>query len=174
MRLLDPKPMPAPKSPDRPSEFHKTVEERTQTEAGPVEYPTSPDQPYDEPSDYGPVEHGETDRHLQPAEVVVVEPVPSARQFTDWSPSTLGLSNVPTQIGDASRRRTRLVVRNLDIADPVYLARASVDVQMGAFTLPAGEEIIIEHNAQVWAFCDAGKNTVVTYFTEYTIDDVDD
>lgn len=154
--------------PDRPTEFRKTVEERTQEEAFPVEYPTSPDQI--EPEGYY-AAHGET-THGEPAPVYMVEPPPRENNWTDWTAGTLGVGTQPTQIGDASRIRTRFVVRNLDAVNPVYLSRLRTDSTMAAYTLPAGQEVEMLHNGPV-AVQATVDGTQISYFAEYDVEDPD-
>jgi hypothetical protein len=155
--------------PDRPSEFRVPVEERTQIEAGPVEYATSPDQVEGE-GYYA--EHGEPEIDEKPVAVYMVEPPPHAPNWTDWTAATVGLSNQPTQFGDASRIRMRFLVRNLDAVNPIYCARLRTDGIMAAYTLPAGQNVEFFHNGPICLWAD-NAGTQATFFAEYDVDDPD-
>lgn len=159
--------------PERPSEFRESVEERTEIEA-PADYPT-PDQDgkFDAAQSFQPVEHGEP-AVSPPVPVYQVVPPPDVRVFTDWQPNTMGLNGQPVLLAGANRRRTRLVVRNLDAANPVFLARqGGSNAQMGAYQLPPGQDVEIFHNSQVYAFSTV-DGTQVTLFAEYDLDEEDD
>jgi hypothetical protein len=157
-----------PLRPVRTSEHNVPVESRTQIEAGPVEYATAPGQR--EPEGYY-AEHGEV-AEVEPAAVYLVEPPPKEYDWTDWTSATLALSTTPIQVGDASRKRMRFVVRNLDDANYVYCARLRTDSAMAAFTIPPGEREEFFHNGPIAMFTEV-NGTQVTYYTEYDVDDPD-
>jgi hypothetical protein len=156
-----------PQEPERESQFRRSVEERTQEEASPVEYPTDPEQV--EPEGYY-AQHGET-THAEPTRVIVVEAPADDPNWTDWTCDTLGVGPNGTQIGDAARRRTRFVVRNLDAVNPVFLSRQRTDV-IGVRTVPALTEVEMLHNGPIYARS-AVDGTQITYHAEYDIDDPD-
>lgn len=165
---------PSGSGPVRPSEFRESVEERTEIEA-PADYPT-PDESGDfhvqEQLGY-PAPHGEP-TVAEPVGVYQVLPPPDVRVFTDWQPDTIGLNAVPTLLAAANRRRTRLVVRNLDDTAVVYLSRQGNNSQaMGAYAIPAGTDVEIFHNSQVYAYSDV-DGTQVTFFVEYDLEEPED
>lgn len=147
----------------RPSEFHRTVEERVVDDPI-VEYNTDEDQAH---ADYP--EHGEL-ATAAAAPVYLVQPPPRSRDWTEWTSATMGVGSQPTQIGDASRNRIRFVVRNLDAVNNVFLTRLRTDSVMAAFTLGPGQTIEMFHNGPI-AVSAAAEGTQVTYFNEYDIDD---
>lgn len=159
-----------PAGPVRPTHFHEDPNQRTEPDPQ-VQYATDPESAPDKPEDYGFPEHGET-AHLHAAPVFLTEPPPDARQFTDWTSGTITVNSQGSQIGDASRKRRRLVVRNLDALNPVYLSRQPTDIAAASFTLPAGQDHEFFHNNKVYA--SGGPNSVsVTFEAEYDVDDFD-
>lgn len=172
MRLFELQHQNRSEEPVRPSHFHEGVEEYEQDPQ--MQYATDAEQL--DPTHYGyphaDGEHGADHDPTRPTPVVLVEPPPEMRSFTDWNSATHSVGTEPIQIGDASRRRRRFVVRNMDAANPVFLTRMGSDNNaMSAFQLPAGQREEIFHNAQIWAFATDAAPVTVSYYAENDTDE---
>lgn len=151
----------------RPSDFRKSVEERTPVDA-PSDFPTGVpgDTAIDTPDDYG-WDPGAVER---PVAVYIAAPIPSNRPLINWSSGTLLVSTKPMQIAGDDRNRKRLVVRNNDGTDSVYVMRNQTDQTFAGFLLPPGADVEMTHCSSVWAVAPNGDATV-SYLAELTLEE---
>jgi hypothetical protein len=161
--------MPQAASPVRPSTFHESVSERT---VEPVsDFPSGEDSDYtlDEPEDYG-----FPDRTDMPVGVYVTAPIPSDRPLREWSAGTLTVEvGAISQIVGGDRGRSRLVVRNLDDAEPVFLTRDHSDQPMLGYQLAPGTDVELFHNSPVWVSVGSAP-AQITYIVERMVEELDD
>lgn len=155
-----------PIGPTRPSHWHEDPNQRTDLNESTLDYPDTDTEP-DTPEDYG-LPHPET-----AVPVYLVEAPPNDRTLRDWAGGTYTVDTVNSQQvgGSADRGRRRLVVRNLDAANAVFLLRASTDSNFTGYKLPAGQEIELFHNHSVWLRAETA-DVEVTTFVEFDVDDL--
>lgn len=109
-----------------------------------------------------------------PIPVYMTETPPVRRTVRDWRPITVTLAAAgqPNQLGSASLKRTRMVVRNNDAANTVVVIKAPTDNgNTSGFTITAGKEIEFLHNRPVWGYSTLGAS--VTVLEEFDIEDAD-
>lgn len=152
-----------PLEPVRPEGFRETVPERTEIQPV-LDYETEAPKEIEDVNPY------QWPNPLAPAPVYMVEAPPFDRTFTDWAPQTLAVGLSASQIGDASRKRVRLLVRNLDDANDVYIVRQQTDSVSFAYTIPPGQEAELTHSAKVFAFASA-DDTEISVLAEFDVDD---
>lgn len=156
--------------PDRPSHYGQDNNEfipRNQTEQ---DFPSLEDSP--EP-------HTGFLAAPDPTPVYLVEAPPADRKIVAWRPETFTVDNTATntnaartQIASNDRKRTRLIITNLDAANSVFItADAMNNNQAFAYELGAGKREEFFHNSAMWAFCASTKSAKIAVFSEYEVDD---
>jgi hypothetical protein len=150
---------------ERPTEFHKETAELTHD---PIpDYASDPET--GAPAGYF-AEHGETE-HLVATPVFLTEPPPETQNWTDWTCGTVPLGIQAIQYGDATRKRTRFVVRNLDAANLVYVSRLRSDLTaMAAYQIPPGKREEFFHNGPICLSTNVA-GTLATFYSEIDVPD---
>lgn len=151
--------------PQRPSHFEEDQNVRVPRNHTDNDYPTEAD----------------TTTHFgfhapppDPIPVYITETTPERRVVKDWRPLTVTLTAAaqPNQLGSASLKRTRMVVRNNDVANSLIVVKSPTDnVNTSGFTILAGKEIEFFHNRAVWGYSLLGAS--VTVLEEFDIEDAD-
>lgn len=154
--------------PVRPSHFREDPNQRTDMNEATLDYPDNGKAP-DKSSDYGWPEEG----HEAAVPVYLTESIPADRVYRDWSAGTYTVDDTRAhQLGDTDRRRTRLVLRNLDDTNSVTIVRNATDLLFAGFTLPPGEEVVFLHTEAVWVRATASATSVsVSVLNEFEVDD---
>lgn len=155
-----------PDEPVRPSHFREDPNERTNLNEATLDYPDT-DQTPDVPEDYGfPLPE-------RSVPVYLTEPAPSDRTLVDWSSGTYTADTVrAVQVGSAAERgRRRIVVRNLDDANAVFVLRSNTDQNYTGYKIPAGSSEEFLHNSAVWVRAETA-DVEITVFAEFDLADL--
>lgn len=156
-------PVPARNDPPmRPTHFHEDQNERVgDDKQGPDDYVTEAPE--------APIRYG-----LQPPApaqpVFLTEPPPVVNPIRPWQAVTFILDatdSTPEKILNNDRSRDRAVLANVDAANAIYLTeRAGNKNPAFARILPAGKEVEMLHNTELWAFSLVGTPNLAVH-TEY-------
>lgn len=159
------RPKKEPDGPERPSHFREDPNQRTDLNEAVLDY-ADEGQTVDE--DYGFPPVPET-----PVPVYVVEAPPADRTLVDWTSGTVTVDTaVAAQIGGAAnRQRRRVIVRNHDETNGVYIIRESTASNFTGYLLPAGQREVFEHNHQMWVRADVA-DVQISWFSEFDVDDL--
>lgn len=155
-----------PVEPGRPSHFREDPNQRTDLNEATLDYPDTDLTP-DVPEDYG----------FPPPEravpVYLTEAPPSDRTLVDWSAGTYTADTVKAvQVGSAAERgRRRIVVRNLDDTNAVFVLRSNTDANFAGFKIPAGGSEEFLHNSAVWVRAETA-DVEVTVFAEFDVQEL--
>ena len=158
-----------PSGPGRPSTFHEDPSERTDEVQ--LDY-ASEGQIVN--THYGPPDDELPERAVP---VYQVEAPPGDLTFREWSPGSGGVTvGHAIQVASQDRRRTRLVVRNMDDVESVFVVKEATSAAFTGFEIPAGGSEEFNSNSAVWVCVATGVSGAVpiSWFTEFDLDDVDD
>lgn len=160
-----------PTGPTRPSHFGEDPNQRTDLNEATLDYPDTDTAP-DAPENYGWPE-SEEPPHSVP--VYLTEAPPNDRALRDWSAGTYTADTVnAVQVGAAADRgRRRIVVRNLDDANAVFVMRDSTHQNFAGYKIPAGTSEEFLHNSAVWVRAETA-DVEVTVFAEFDVEELDD
>lgn len=153
-----------PATPDRPSTMGKQVGEVTEE---PIpDYDDSVTEDSEVTTQYG-----FPNEPMASAPVHLTSPPPISRIYKTWTTGKATLSTQPLNISSSERRRTRLVVRNVNELENVYLSTDELTPEFGAFELPPGERETFYHTERIYAFGANSETPIVTWFAEYDVDE---
>lgn len=142
-----------------PGEEIRTPEERT-------EYDAAPDYPV--PGDEAQGLVGTSEEFLEPIPVTIVDS-PAPRETWRWAPNRFFINDARVvQVVGRDETRRRLIIRNLDEVNSVYLLDDSSRPTWAGFELPAHEELELLHNDAVWAQCGAGETAYISVASEFS------
>lgn len=116
----------------------------------------------------------------QATPVYLTETPPVSRLIKPVQIETLTVDNTVantsasrTQIAANSPNRTRLIIRNLDAANSVFITQDAMNLnQAFAYELPFGQREEFLHNRALWVFCAATKTAKISVFREFETDDL--
>lgn len=146
---------------ERTERFQEPITEQTgERGAGaPPDYPAAPEaeEPYDE----------------EPLRVSVVEGEDRSLEPMDWNGRRVYVDDArPVKIVGRNINRRRVLIRN-DGASAVYVGRTENENVSSMFELASADtggsrhEAEMWHQAEVWAVCDSGDNTMVSVLAEF-------
>lgn len=153
--------------PERPSNAHLDVEERTDEPTADYATEEYPPQPFFH------------DDNLEPDAIAVyqVTAPPIAGSDISWSAMTETVTDRnAVRLSGRDDRRKRLVVRNNNAAggnDVLLGTESTLSSAHGymAYTLQPQQEVEFLHNAGVWARCKSTESADVTVLNEFALDD---
>lgn len=155
-----------PTEPERPSHFREDPNQRTDLNEATLDYPDTDMEP-DSTEDYG---FPATEPSVP---VYLTEAPPGDRSLRDWSAGTYTADTVKAvQVGSAADRgRRRIVVRNLDETNGVYVLRSNTDQNFAGYKIPAGASEEFEHNHAIWVRAETA-DVEVTVFAEFDVEEL--
>lgn len=144
-----------------PPTWRMTPEERTQ-----IEPPPDYEVPGDEQA--GPdATVPDTDDIEEPIPVTIVDS-PAPREAQRWASSSYPVnSDRPTRIAGHDLVRRRLVVRNNDSTNSVFLLAHPTQPTWAAFELTPGDDVEMLHNEEVWALCADTETASASVISEF-------
>ncbi len=145
---------------ERTERFGDPITEHSEN-VPPPDYPAAPEAETP-PDDY------------EPLAVRVVEGEDRSVEPMDWNGRRVYVDDArPVKVVGRNINRRRLVIRNDDATNPVYLGRTENESVSSMFELAADEsganraEIEMTHQSEVWAICDSGGTALLSIMAEY-------